>query len=428
MSADTLAALCETTFSESPQVDREAGVIRGVKILGKTSRNHRVYSPEALAQAAQLYEGLAVNVDHPRERTPATPRQVADGLGWLAGVHVTDEGVYGDLHFLRTHPQAAMLAEAAERNPRRFGLSHNAEGRLVRREGRWVVESVARVHSVDVVQNPATNQGLFESCDDAAPQTLRDLCVQAGCATLLEHPVLNPLGDLAVLAGEPVGTATAPRSLAEVATSGCVDSGGAEASDRLPATVSATTADVLATLLPALAHRRGQPSALDWSEVFQHLAESLRGPGERPAASSQRATGPTTLAGLSDQAGVTAAGAVIGDVPGNAHANLAEARGLAVAGAAAADPGPVAALAARLSRLETEVHCRGLLEQAGRASDPERLAALVALPDDPARRALLESWPPRDATRGRPLNSPPRYAPEPLRLPVDVQGFLAALR
>ncbi|MFN5532847.1 MAG: hypothetical protein ACK5F7_19885, partial [Planctomycetaceae bacterium] len=233
MSADTLAALCETTFSESPQVDREAGVIRGVKILGKTSRNHRVYSPEALAQAAQLYEGLAVNVDHPRERTPATPRQVADGLGWLAGVHVTDEGVYGDLHFLRTHPQAAMLAEAAERNPRRFGLSHNAEGRLVRREGRWVVESVARVHSVDVVQNPATNQGLFESCDDAAPQTLRDLCVQAGCATLLEHPVLNPLGDLAVLAGEPVGTATAPRSLAEVATSGCVDSGGAEASDRL---------------------------------------------------------------------------------------------------------------------------------------------------------------------------------------------------
>jgi hypothetical protein len=88
----------------------------------------------------------------------------------------------------------------------------------------------------------------------------------------------------------------------------------------------------------------------------------------------------------------------------------------------------VAALAARLSRLETEVHCRGLLEQAGRASDPERLAALVALPDDPARRALLESWPPRDGARGRPLNSPPRYAPEPLRLPADVQGFLAALR
>ena len=47
-------------------VDRQAGVIRGVKILGLESRNGRSYLPEALSQAAPLYEGAKVNVNHPK--------------------------------------------------------------------------------------------------------------------------------------------------------------------------------------------------------------------------------------------------------------------------------------------------------------------------------------------------------------------------
>ena len=43
-----------------------AGVIRGVKILGLESRNGRSYLPEALAQAAALYEDAKVNVNHPK--------------------------------------------------------------------------------------------------------------------------------------------------------------------------------------------------------------------------------------------------------------------------------------------------------------------------------------------------------------------------
>ena len=48
------------------RVDRQAGVIRGVKILGLQSRNGRTYLPEALAQAAPLYEDAKVNVNHPK--------------------------------------------------------------------------------------------------------------------------------------------------------------------------------------------------------------------------------------------------------------------------------------------------------------------------------------------------------------------------
>src|SRR5690606_32058205 len=55
--------LLETTYSGVLRVDRAAGVIRGVKILGTTSRNGRTYTDAALEQAAKLYEGLGVNID-----------------------------------------------------------------------------------------------------------------------------------------------------------------------------------------------------------------------------------------------------------------------------------------------------------------------------------------------------------------------------
>ena len=65
---------------------RQAGVIRGVKVLGLESRNGRTYLPEALAQAAQLYEDAKVNVNHPKGN-PAGPRDYQDRIGTIR--HVT---------------------------------------------------------------------------------------------------------------------------------------------------------------------------------------------------------------------------------------------------------------------------------------------------------------------------------------------------
>lgn len=166
----SLTRLFEIAYSEAPQVDRDAGVIRGVKILGRASRNDREYSDQALRDAARFYEGLGVNLNHRGREQPAGARSVEDGLGWLQKVEVRPDGVYGDLHYFRAHPQAGLLAEAAERNPRRFGLSHHAEGLVERKAGKWVVESIAAVKSVDVVQNPATSNGLFESTSTTLEQ------------------------------------------------------------------------------------------------------------------------------------------------------------------------------------------------------------------------------------------------------------------
>jgi predicted regulator of Ras-like GTPase activity (Roadblock/LC7/MglB family) len=88
------------------------------------------------------------------------------------------DGVYGDLHYLKSHPQADVVAEAAERNPNRLGLSHHAEG-AVRMDGASVVvESVDKVYSVDLVQTPATNAGLFES--EGKRMTIREAAEMAG--------------------------------------------------------------------------------------------------------------------------------------------------------------------------------------------------------------------------------------------------------
>lgn len=200
----TLTPLFEVTYSDAPQVDSDAGVIRGVKILGRTSRNGREYSDAALHQAARFYEGLGVNLNHRGQERTGGERTVEEGLGWLQNIEVRPEGVFGNLHYFRSHQHANLLVEAAQRNPKRFGLSHHAEGRVERRDGRLVVESIESVRSVDVVQNPATSSGLFESAEESSVATVKDV-LAAGPATLaelVEDQVIAAFAETAEFVGE----------------------------------------------------------------------------------------------------------------------------------------------------------------------------------------------------------------------------------
>lgn len=150
--------------TKARRIDRDAGILYGVKILGVTSSNDggRRYLPEAIRKAAKLYENASVRIDHPDE--PESQRSSHDVLGWLRSVRVGKDGcLYGDLHYLKTHPFAPRLVEAAERNPRAFGLSHNASGETERKNGTLLVYEITEVHSVDLVADPATTTGLFES-------------------------------------------------------------------------------------------------------------------------------------------------------------------------------------------------------------------------------------------------------------------------
>lgn len=145
----------------SVRIDRE-GVLRGVKLLGIHSKNGRRYLPEALAEAASLYEGAKVNVNHARSG-PFAVRDYQDRIGVIRAVEMRGDGLFGDLHFNPRHALAEQLLWDAEHAPENVGLSHNVQARTRRDGEQTVVETIVRVQSVDLVADPATTQGLFES-------------------------------------------------------------------------------------------------------------------------------------------------------------------------------------------------------------------------------------------------------------------------
>ncbi|TWT34699.1 hypothetical protein [Blastopirellula retiformator] len=145
----------------SGQVDREDGVIRQVQICGPLSRNGRNYSA-ALDSAALLYEGVKVNIDH--GFAPGEERSFLAGFGVLRNVKRQADALYGDLHFLKSHQLAELVCERAERFPETFGLSHDADiDGYVDEAGVFQVTKIIAVRSVDLVGEPATARGIFES-------------------------------------------------------------------------------------------------------------------------------------------------------------------------------------------------------------------------------------------------------------------------
>lgn len=192
-------------------VDREAGIIRGVKILGKVSKNGRKYTEEAIAKARPLYEGAKVNIDHPKKDERA--RDWNDGIGELRNVVIAEDGgLRGDLHYNREHALAGKLAEDAERFPRQFGLSHNADGQARKSGKETIVESIDTVFSVDVVGSPATNKSLYESADKPHGRvnmkvTVRSLVESfedASKKTILTKRLKEMSGDMAAIADAPI--------------------------------------------------------------------------------------------------------------------------------------------------------------------------------------------------------------------------------
>lgn len=159
---DMLQEFCDSR-GVSMCVDRQAGVIRGVKVLGLESRNGRTYLPDTLARAVRLYENAKVNVNHPKGN-PNGPRDYQDRIGTIREVSLhPGEGLFGDFHFNPKHVLAEQLMWDAEHAPENVGFSHNVEAKLGRDGDRVVVEAITRVQSVDLVADPATTRGLFES-------------------------------------------------------------------------------------------------------------------------------------------------------------------------------------------------------------------------------------------------------------------------
>jgi hypothetical protein len=156
------------------KVDRAAGIIYGVKVLGWRSRNRREYTREMAEDAVRrkLYEGVKVRINHqvePARFLPAEPL-----FGTIHNAQVSADGLFADLHYLKSHEMAERVCEDVERGLGLYGLSHDAEkNEWEFKNGVEVIHSISEVYFVDLVGKAATTANLWES--QTVPTTLKEL-------------------------------------------------------------------------------------------------------------------------------------------------------------------------------------------------------------------------------------------------------------
>lgn len=154
------------------RIDREKGIIRGVKLLGIRSKNRRDYdTPGVRVSAQKLLSGAAIYIDHPKTATDARSYKDKFGVVGKEVKYVPGQGHFGDIHFNPKNQVAEQFIWDVLFAPNTFGMSINSavkyadDGRR-NKTGDQVIESIEVLRSLDVVTRPGTTDGIFESEED----------------------------------------------------------------------------------------------------------------------------------------------------------------------------------------------------------------------------------------------------------------------
>lgn len=160
-------------------IDRERGIIYGVKLLGERSRNAPPFDhdyPRSTREAAiSLIEGLGVYVNHDTPGNTDT-RPYQERMGVIRNVRESGKGLFGDWHFCPDHSLAKQAFWDADNAPQNLGFSINGNGSKSKgKDGRTIVESITDLASIDLVSRPATTYGLRESQRRTVKSTAKQL-------------------------------------------------------------------------------------------------------------------------------------------------------------------------------------------------------------------------------------------------------------
>lgn len=164
------------------RIDREKGIIRGVKLLGVRSRNRRDYdTPGVRESAKKMLAGAAIYIDHPKDA--ADSRSYKDKFGVVGKeiTYVPGQGHFGNIHFNPKNQVAEQFIWDVLYAPNTFGMSINSSVKYAdngrrNKSGDQVVESIELLRSLDVVTRPGTTNGIFESEEEPTMdlKTLRE--------------------------------------------------------------------------------------------------------------------------------------------------------------------------------------------------------------------------------------------------------------
>lgn len=149
-------------FEQSPlnkadvRIDRAAGMLYGVRVMGIKSAHGYEYSLDAQRAACPRYEQMPVSLDHDYACGPMT---VEAAWGTLCNPRVDERGTVADLRYLKTHVRTEQVLEDAERDVGLFSLS--AVTTRVVEQPKGTIKSFSPVR-VDLVVRGATTKRLFE--------------------------------------------------------------------------------------------------------------------------------------------------------------------------------------------------------------------------------------------------------------------------
>jgi hypothetical protein len=401
--------LVEQSFSTQPEVDRDAGVIRNVKVLGTISRNGREYSEAAKRDAVKVLEGATVNIDHNRDN-PKKERGFMESVGTLHGLENRPDGVYAsEFRVKKSHPCAPVIFESAERFPKDFGLSINAEGEVAKRGGKWVVESLVSAQSVDVVGKPATTDGLFESLN--SPEKGRTVVKRTIKQLLEQHGTADQKGRLARLletsssdaaaVGQPVDVPPMSTDPEYDGDDGDDNSLALDPMDQINGAFAALVMNVMAN------------DALDLKGKIAQITTLLKTQDQL-----LKGTVLSTKVEEAEQSGDdgNATGADSSGGAGNSGGDMMESLK------------PLQTAITQILESQRRSDARISLIEAAVEPTGERVMALVEAADEATRQKLIESWPARRAQK--PALSKPLFesSNSPMQYPSDTKSFASFVK
>jgi len=351
-------------MAEDTSIDEAAGVIRGVKIIGTSSRNGRTYPPDVLRKAAPLYEGAMVNMNHREPGSGKGARVAEDRFGTLSAVSYREgksPGLYGDMHYFKSHDMAGRVAEAQRRPELRntFGLSHDADGEGRQTGGGFLVEKITKVHSVDVVSDPATNRSFFESVQlrtirlsELVANLPADSKAKALMKQKMDQKVLDPNTEIEADPNQD------PAADPEQAPEEAVD--------------AAFRAEVVKAFDDEALDSAGRSSRIDG---ILKAHDEVKDTMAKAANNGQANNGNPADAGGSN---------------GTPPAQEPQGKESQKVGESLNSDPTLASLQEEVRQLRAKDECRELLEETGRKSTPRLLKALIGMANNEDRKAFLE--------------------------------------
>lgn len=166
-----MARLAETTLlgrsaTLTEEQLRESGELPRAKILGWDSGNGRHYLRRAVQKAVDegKYDNRKIYIDHP-PKGGNLERGFREWAGNIRQPIVEEDGLYARAKFRRKASCFEEIVEAAT-DPDfsgHFGFSHVADCEFKRNGKIDEVTEIKEVFSVDIVTEPATTNGLYES-------------------------------------------------------------------------------------------------------------------------------------------------------------------------------------------------------------------------------------------------------------------------